>query len=89
MTSKPIEDRYLGDGVYASYDGCDVVLELRDQPPTLPITRIVLEPSVLTALNKFLDIIAVQDEQADAAAEDADREMFGDDAGFDIPWGDK
>ncbi len=45
-----MEDRYLGDGVYAAFDGYHVVLDLRGQDNT---TRIGLEPAVLDALNKF------------------------------------
>ena len=47
----PIEDRYLGDGVYASFDGYHVVLDLRAQDG---ITRIALEPQVLDALNAYV-----------------------------------
>ena len=42
-----MNDRYLGAGVYASFDGFAVVLDLRAQDDT---TRIVLEPEVLAAL---------------------------------------
>lgn len=38
---------YLGDGVYASFDGYHVVLDLRGQDNT---TRIALEPAVLDRL---------------------------------------
>ena len=41
---------YLGDGVYASFDGFGIVLDLRAQPPTLPITKITLEPTVFSNL---------------------------------------
>ena len=44
-----IED-YLGDGVYASFDGYHIVLDLRAQDD---FTKIALEPSVLDALDKF------------------------------------
>jgi hypothetical protein len=47
--TKPIED-YLGDGVYATFDGYDLTLDLRGQDDT---TRIVLEPQVLEALLRF------------------------------------
>ncbi len=45
-----IEDRYLGDGVYASCDGYSIVLDLRAQDS---FTRIVLEPPVIEALIKY------------------------------------
>jgi hypothetical protein len=48
--SKLIEDTYLGDGVYASYDGYHIFLDLRAQDST---TRIGLEPQVLDALDHF------------------------------------
>ena len=37
-------DRYIGDGVYAKFDGFGIMLDLRAQAPTLPITKILLEP---------------------------------------------
>lgn len=49
-----IEDRYLGDGVYASWDGYHVVLDLRAQGPD----RIALEPSVLRELDRFRGDVA-------------------------------
>ena len=48
----PIEDRYLGDGVYASFDGYHIILDLRAQDST---TRIALEPEVLASLNHSVD----------------------------------
>jgi len=48
--AKLIEDRYLGDGVYASYDGWNLILDLRAQDNT---TRIALEPPVLKSLDLF------------------------------------
>jgi hypothetical protein len=45
-----MEDRYLGDGVYASFDGYHVVLDLRGQDNT---TKIALEPSVVVALQEY------------------------------------
>lgn len=46
-------ERYIGDGVYASFDGFGILLDLRAQAPTLPITKILLEPNVLQNLNDF------------------------------------
>lgn len=45
-----IADSYLGDGVYASFDGYHVWLDLRGQDS---VTRIALEPPVLTALDRY------------------------------------
>lgn len=47
---KVIDDRYLGDGVYASFDGYHIFLDLRAQDST---TKIGLEPVVLSELNRF------------------------------------
>jgi hypothetical protein len=47
-----LEDRYLGDGVYASTDGYHIILDLRAQDTT---TRIALEPAVMQALADFKD----------------------------------
>lgn len=46
-----IKDRYLGDGVYASYDGWHVVLDLRGQGDAH--IRIALEPEVFKRLEEF------------------------------------
>ena len=46
-------ERYIGDGVYASFDGYGIMLDLRAQAPTMPITKILLEPNVLQQLNDF------------------------------------
>lgn len=47
---KEIEDTYLGDGVYASFDGYSISLDLRGQDTT---TKIALEPTVLQALDDY------------------------------------
>ena len=52
---KKIEDRYLGDGVYASFDGFNIILDLRGQDNT---TRIALEPQVLGMLMIYEQEIA-------------------------------
>lgn len=48
-----MEDRYLGDGVYASFDGYHVVLDLRAQDDTT-LWRIALDASVLAALERYV-----------------------------------
>lgn len=45
-----MEDRYLGDGVYASYDDYHIWLDLRGQDT---ITRIALEPAVILELIRY------------------------------------
>jgi len=47
---KLIDDRYLGDGVYASFDGYHIVLDTRAQPGR---NVIALEPSVMKELDRF------------------------------------
>jgi hypothetical protein len=45
-----MEDRYIGDGVYASWDGWHIVLDLRAQDNT---TKIALDPQVMEDLKRF------------------------------------
>lgn len=45
-----MEDEYLGDGVYAPFDGYSIILDLRGQDDT---TQISLEPIVLEALDRY------------------------------------
>lgn len=49
-----MEDRYLGDGVYASWDGYHIWLDLRGQHITM---RIALDLHVLLALDQFREAI--------------------------------
>ena len=53
-----MNDEYLGDGVYASYDGYHIVLDLRGQTGLEgagEVFRIALEPSVFAALTRYSD----------------------------------
>lgn len=45
-----MDETYLGDGVYAVFDGFSIVLDLRMQDNT---TKITLEPTVLDELDRF------------------------------------
>ena len=45
-----MNDAYLGDGVYAGFDGYSIVLDLRGQDD---MTRIALEPSVMSNLIEY------------------------------------
>ncbi len=64
-----LEDRYLGDGVYASFDGYQIILDLRAQDNT---TRIALEPAVFTELLKYReDLLSKIDEIQKVEKEDA------------------
>lgn len=49
-----LDETYLGDGVYAVFDGWHIVLDLRAQDST---TKIALEPAVLARLNEFADAV--------------------------------
>lgn len=44
---------YLGDGVYAHFDGFGVLLHANDH--LNPTDRIYLEPEVLESLNRFIE----------------------------------
>jgi hypothetical protein len=46
-----MDDDYLGDGVYASWDGYHVILDLRGQDST---TRIALDNHVRAALMNYI-----------------------------------
>ena len=45
-------ETYLGDGVYASFDGYQIWLDTRAQDP---VNRIALEPNVYYALISFVE----------------------------------
>ena len=47
---KLLPDEYLGDGVYASFDGYHIILDLRAQDNT---TKIAIEPSVFRQLVQY------------------------------------
>ena len=54
MRDRIIEDRYIGDGVYASFDGYHIILDLRKQDAS----RIALEPEVIDQLLRYRGDIA-------------------------------
>ena len=45
---------YLGDSVYAGFDGYHIVLTTNNGYPDDPRNRIVLEPEVYTALQSYV-----------------------------------
>lgn len=59
--AKIISDRYLGDGVYASFDGYHIMLDTRAQSP---VNRIALEPAVFDMLNQYRRYIQAAIESA-------------------------
>lgn len=44
---------YIGDSVYAEFDGWSIILTAENGLPDDPSNVIVLEPSVLDALNNY------------------------------------
>ena len=55
----PDYDMYLGDGVYATFDGYHIVLDLRGQDNT---TRIALEPDVMESLDEYRQKLSTVDD---------------------------
>ena len=49
-------EAHLGDGVYASFDGYHIILDLRAQDSS----RIALEPEVFNALLKYRESLVVK-----------------------------
>jgi len=47
----PSKETYLGDGLYARFDGSGVWLLAED--PLIPTNRVYLEPEIYEALTKF------------------------------------
>lgn len=80
MMPKIIDDTYLGDGVYASFDGYHIVLDLRRQDDT---TRISVEPAVLKALDRYRERLdeAIEQQGTIAEATEWARQHFGEEVG--------
>jgi len=56
---------YLGDSVYANFDGYHIILTTENGYPDDPRNRIALEPAVLSALNQYRDAIMAERMQND------------------------
>ena len=67
MKARPGTDQYLGDGVYASFDGFHIILDLRAQDTT---TRIALEPSVFALLVAYRERMFEKQLEEDRAQEE-------------------
>lgn len=52
-TIKEKTKQYLGDSVYASFDGYSVILTTENGLPLDPSNRITLEPIVIKAFNRY------------------------------------
>lgn len=50
----PTQKVYLGDSVYAAFDGYHVILTTENGYPDDPRNRIALEPEVIHALNNYV-----------------------------------
>ena len=53
-----MENEYLGDGLYARYDGYQICLMANS--PTEPTDMVYLDPSVYANLQKFVNRIAAE-----------------------------
>ena len=60
-----IEKRYLGDSVYADFDGYHIILTTENGLPGDPSNRIALESDTLAALNKYKEDIIKHTRAAD------------------------
>lgn len=61
----PAQKVYLGDSVYAAFDGYHVILTTENGYPDDPRNRIALEPSVIHALNNYVHGITQEREAHD------------------------
>ena len=52
---------YIGDGVYAMFDGSGVWLHANDHRAEIATDKIYLEPQVLKSLNTFYDNVTKED----------------------------
>ena len=52
-SAPPQQVTYLGDGVYAIFDGCGVLLKANSLEH--PTDQVYLEPAVFTALTHFME----------------------------------
>jgi hypothetical protein len=57
------EKRYLGDSVYAEFDGYYVWLTTENGFPGDPRNKIALEPAVLDALNEYVKGLLLRTER--------------------------
>jgi len=52
-----MDKQYLGDSVYAEFDGYHVILTTENGLPDDPSNRIALESQVIAALNNYVQFI--------------------------------
>jgi len=53
---------YLGDSVYADFDGYGIVLTTENGYPDDPRNKIILESQVYSALTKFVERLRIDNE---------------------------
>lgn len=54
---------YMGDSVYASFDGYHIILTTENGLPSDPSNRIAIEPQVLEAINRYAARLAEKREE--------------------------
>lgn len=62
-------NQYLGDGVYATFDNGNLILDLRGQDNT---TKIILEPQIFENLLRFMKVPVVGPNHAEVFMTEAD-----------------
>jgi hypothetical protein len=53
-----MDKEYMGDSVYAAFDGYHIILTTENGYPDDPSNRIAIEPQVLEAINRYATRIA-------------------------------
>ena len=56
---------YLGDSVYAEFDGYCIVLTTENGSPSCPSNTIHMEPACIEALGAFVEKIALEQKEKD------------------------
>ena len=71
---------YIGDGLYASFDGFQI--ELRANSETDPTDKVYLEPSVMRSLIKYAALCGIKEENKDIEVKEiaiTSADIIGDD----------
>ncbi len=58
VDGKPVS--YIGDGVYAIFDGCGIWLHANDHRAEVATDKIYMEPEVLKSLNTFYENVVTE-----------------------------
>jgi hypothetical protein len=54
MSGKGPFEEYLGDGLYADFDGYQIILAANDRVCGRPTDKVALEPGVISAFNRYI-----------------------------------